>query len=411
MENTVAELAYAVDTFYFLVCGALVMFMAPGFAMLEAGLVRSKNTTEILTKNIALFAIACIMYFVCGYYFMYGGDLFLSGIAADGFTGAEEPAYYSPASDFFFQVVFVATAMSIVSGAVAERMKLWAFLAFAVVMTGFIYPMEGSWTWGGNPVFGMYTLGDLGFSDFAGSGIVHMAGAAAALAGVLVLGPRKGKYGADGSVKAIPGANLPLATLGGFILWFGWFGFNGGSVLQTSTVETANSVAMVFLNTNAAAAGGVVAALITARILFGKGDLTMAINGALAGLVAITAEPSTPTALQATLWGVIGGVLVVFSIVTLDKLKIDDPVGAISVHGVVGLLGLLLVPITNDGSSFTGQIIGALTIFIWVFVVSLIVWLILKAIMGIRVSEQEEYEGVDLSECGMEAYPEFTKQV
>ncbi|SEG78763.1 ammonium transporter [Marinobacterium lutimaris] len=403
----VTQLKYALDTFYFLVCGALVMWMAAGFAMLEAGLVRAKNTTEILTKNVALFAIACIMYFVSGYAIMYGGEYFLSGITGDGFTGAEEPATYAPSADFFFQVVFVATAMSIVSGAVAERMKLWAFLLFAVVMTGFIYPMEGSWTWGGNAVFGMYTLGDLGFSDFAGSGIVHMAGASAALAGVLVLGARKGKYGKNGEINAIPGANLPMATLGTFILWLGWFGFNGGSVLATSDVENSNAVAVVFMNTNAAAAGGVVAAMIVARILFGKADLTMALNGALAGLVAITAEPSTPSALQATIFGALGGVLVVFSIITLDKLKIDDPVGAISVHGVVGLLGLLLVPVTNDGSTFSGQIIGALTIFLWVFVVSLIVWLIIKAVMGIRVSEEEEYEGVDLAECGMEAYPEF----
>jgi Amt family ammonium transporter len=339
---------------------------------------------------------------------MYGGDYLLSGITGDGFTGAEEPATYAPSADFFFQVVFVATAMSIVSGAVAERMKLWAFLAFAVVMTGFIYPMEGSWTWGGNAVFGMYTLGDLGFSDFAGSGIVHMAGAAAALAGVLVLGARKGKYGKDGSVHAIPGANLPLATLGTFVLWLGWFGFNGGSVLATSDVENSNAVAVVFMNTNAAAAGGVVAALIVARMMFGKADLTMALNGALAGLVAITAEPSTPTALQATLFGAAGGALVVFSIITMDKMKIDDPVGAISVHGVVGLLGLLLVPLTNDGSTFSGQIIGALTIFGWVFVTSLVASLIIKAVMGVRVTEEEEYEGVDISECGMEAYPEFT---
>jgi Amt family ammonium transporter len=331
----------------------------------------------------------------------------LSGITGDGVTGAEEPATYAPSADFYFQVVFVATAMSIVSGAVAERMKLWAFLAFAVVMTGFIYPMEGAWTWGGNAVFGMYTLGDLGFSDFAGSGIVHMAGASAALAGVILLGARKGKYGPDGQVNAIPGANLPLATLGTFILWLGWFGFNGGSVLATATVESANAVAVVFMNTNAAAAGGLVAALVTAQFMFGKADLTMALNGALAGLVAITAEPSTPTALQATLFGAAGGVLVVFSIVTLDKLKIDDPVGAISVHGVVGLLGLLLVPITNSDSSFTGQLIGAVTIFAWVFVTSLIVWGVLKAVIGIRVGEEEEYEGVDLSECGMEAYPEF----
>ena len=418
MENQIFELQYAMDTFYFLVCGALVMWMAAGFAMLEAGLVRSKNTTEILTKNVALFAISCIMYLVVGYDLMYGGGIFLSGIEsvdveqvlADskeaGFGG---DSVYSGASDFFFQVVFVATAMSIVSGAVAERMKLWAFLAFAVVMTGIIYPMEGAWTWNGDDVFGMYNLGDLGFSDFAGSGIVHMAGAAAALAGVLLLGARKGKYGANGSINAIPGANLPLATLGTFILWMGWFGFNGGSVLKLGDVNSAHSVAMVFLNTNAAAAGGAIAALITARILFGKADLTMLLNGALAGLVAITAEPSTPTALQATLFGAIGGVLVVFSIITLDKLKIDDPVGAISVHGTCGLLGLLLVPVTNDGSTFSGQIIGALTIFVWVFAFSLIVWSVLKAVMGIRVSEEEEYEGVDIAECGMEAYPEFTK--
>jgi len=420
VENQIFELQYAMDTFYFLVCGALVMWMAAGFAMLEAGLVRSKNTTEILTKNVALFAVSCIMYMVCGYAIMYGGGYFLSGIAggdtlvADALAASKEEGFgggsvYSGASDFFFQVVFVATAMSIVSGAVAERMKLWSFLIFAVVMTGFIYPMEGAWTWNGDAVFGMYTLGDLGFSDFAGSGIVHMAGASAALAGVLLLGARKGKYGADGSVQAIPGANLPLATLGTFILWMGWFGFNGGSVLKLGDIANSNAVAMVFLNTNAAAAGGAMAAIITARLLFGKADLTMLLNGALAGLVAITAEPSTPTALQATLFGAIGGVLVVFSIITLDKMKIDDPVGAISVHGVVGLLGLLLVPITNDGSSFSGQIIGALTIFVWVFGVSFIVWMIIKAVMGIRVTEEEEYEGVDLAECGMEAYPEFTK--
>ena len=424
MENNVFELQYAIDTFYFLVCGALVMWMAAGFSMLEAGLVRAKNTTEILTKNIALFAISCVMYLIVGYDIMYGGGVLLTGIELDGAANADAlvatvlaeskeagfggGSVYSNASDFFFQVVFVATAMSIVSGAVAERMKLWAFLAFAAVMTGFIYPMEGSWTWGGNAVFGLYTLGDLGFSDFAGSGIVHMAGAAAALAGVLLLGARKGKYGKDGSIKAIPGANLPLAALGTFILWMGWFGFNGGSVLKLGDIANANAVAMVFLNTNAAAAGGVVAALVVARLLFKKADLTMALNGALAGLVAITAEPSTPTAFEATIFGAIGGALVVFSILTLDKLKIDDPVGAISVHGVVGFLGLMLVPITNDGSSFSGQLIGAATIFVWVFAASLAVWFVLKAVMGIRISEEEEYEGSDLAECGMEAYPEFT---
>lgn len=419
MENNIFELQYAIDTFYFLVMGALVMWMAAGFSMLEAGLVRAKNTTEILAKNVSLFAVSCIMYLVSGYAIMYGGDYFLTGIAGgeslvedalkasaeNGFAG---DSVYSAASDFFFQVVFVATAMSIISGAVAERMKLWAFLAFAVVMTGFIYPMEGAWTWGSASVFGMYTLGDLGFSDFAGSGIVHMAGASAALAGVLLLGARKGKYGPNGEVNAIPGANLPLATLGTFILWMGWFGFNGGSVLKLGDIASANSVAMVFLNTNTAAAGGAIAAMITARLLFGKADLTMILNGALAGLVAITAEPSTPSALQATIFGAIGGVLVVFSIITLDKLKIDDPVGAISVHGVVGLLGLLLVPVTNSDVSFSGQLIGALTIFIWVFGVSLIVWGILKAVIGLRVSEEDEYEGMDLVDCGMEAYPEFT---
>ncbi len=409
--NEFTELSYALNTFYFLVSGAFVMWMAAGFAMLEAGLVRSKNTTEILTKNVALFAVACTMYLVCGYLIMYPelGSTFLSGITGDGVEGAEEAATYAPSADFFFQVVFVATAMSIVSGAVAERMKLWAFLAFAVVMTGFIYPMEGRWTWGGEEVFGIYKLGDLGWSDYAGSGIVHMAGAAAALAGVLLLGARKGKYGANGEVNAIPGANLPLATLGTFILWMGWFGFNGGSALATASIAKANEVAVVFMNTNAAAAGGLIAALLLARVLFGKADLTMALNGALAGLVAITAEPSTPTALQAVLFGGLGGVLVVLSIITLDKLKIDDPVGAISVHGVVGLLGLMLVPVTNDGSSITGQLIGAATIFGWVFGTSFAVWFVIKLVIGIRVTEEEEYEGVDMSECGVEAYPEFTK--
>lgn len=424
MDSTL-ELQYALDTFYFLVCGALVMWMAAGFAMLEAGLVRSKNTAEILTKNMALFAISCIMYLVCGYALMYGGGYFLTGIELDGAASADAltetvlaesreagfsgDSVYSDASDFFFQVVFVATAMSIVSGAVAERMKLWAFLAFAVVMTGFIYPMEGSWTWNGDDVFGLYNLGDLGFSDFAGSGIVHMAGAAAALAGVLLLGARKGKYGKDGQVYALPGANLPLATLGTFILWMGWFGFNGGSVLKLGDIASANSVAMVFLNTNAAAAGGAIAALITARLMFGRADLTMLLNGALAGLVAITAEPSTPTALQATIFGGIGGVLVVLSIVFLDKVKIDDPVGAISVHGTCGLLGLMLVPLTNSGVTFTGQIAGALTIFGWVFAVSFAVWFVIKVSLGLRVSEEEEYQGVDVTECGVEAYPEFVK--
>ena len=468
MENNILELQYAMDTFYFLVMGALVMWMAAGFSMLEAGLVRSKSTTEILTKNIALYAIACTAYLVIGYQIMYGGGLFLEGIALDGAkdidsltdaakafiaeavkvalaadpevdvaavqvqaaaifdskeAGFDGGSVYSDASDFFFQVVFVATAMSIVSGAVAERMKLWAFLLFAVVMTAFIYPMEGGWTWGGKPVglFGLelFNLGDaneekglmgFGFSDFAGSGIVHMAGAAAALAAVLLLGARKGKYGKDGKITPIPGANLPMAALGTFILWMGWFGFNGGSVLKLGDVASSNSVAMVFLNTNAAAAGGVIAALVIARLLFGKADLTMALNGALAGLVAITAEPSTPTPLEALIIGSIGGLIVVFSILALDKMKIDDPVGAISVHGVVGFFGVMIVPWTNTGATLLGQFVGAATIFAWVFFVSLIVWFIIKMTFGIRVSEEEEYEGVDIGECGMEAYPEFTNK-
>ncbi|MGE6475760.1 ammonium transporter [Psychrobacter sp. NPDC078631] len=420
MESQIFELQYALDTFYFLICGALVMWMAAGFTMLEAGLVRSKNTVEILTKNVALFATASIMYMVCGYAIMYGGDLFLSGIAGgdtlveDALAASAENGFggdsvYSAASDFFFQVVFVATCMSIVSGAVAERMKLWSFLLFAVVMTGVIYPLEGSWTWGGNDVFGLFNLGDMGFSDFAGSGIVHMAGAAAALAGVLLLGSRKGKYGPNGEIRAIPGANLPLAALGTLILWMGWFGFNGGSVLKLGDIASANAVAMVFLNTNAAAAGGAVGALILARIIFGKADLTMLLNGALAGLVAITAEPSTPSALQATIFGVIAGIIVVLSILALDKIKIDDPVGAISVHGVVGLFGLLIVPITNPASTFIGQIVGAATIFAWVFVASLVVWSIIKLVIGLRISEEDEYEGADIAECGMEAYPEFIR--
>lgn len=421
MENQIFELQYALDTFYFLVSGALVMWMAAGFAMLEAGLVRAKNTTEILTKNIALFAIACTMYLVCGYEIMYDGGYFLSGVttvaqmddaavagvlvesAEAGFDG---DSVYSGASDFFFQVVFVATAMSIVSGAVAERMKLWAFLAFAIVMTGLIYPMEGSWTWNGDEVFGLFALE---YSDYAGSGIVHLAGAAAALAGVLLLGPRKGKYGADGSVHPIPGANLPLATLGTFILWMGWFGFNGGSTLKLGGIAVANEVANVFLNTNAAAAGGLIGALIVARILFGKADLSMILNGALAGLVAITADPASPGPLASTIVGFVGGIIVVFSILMFDKLKIDDPVGALSVHGVVGAFGVMVVCITG-GAPVGGQLVGMLTIFVWVFVMSLIFWFIIKAIMGLRVSEEEEYEGVDLAECGMEAYPEFVNQ-
>jgi len=411
--NKLTELSYALDTFYFLMSGALVMWMAAGFAMLEAGLVRAKNTTEILTKNIALFAIACIMYMLCGYNIMYPdeavnsvwpGISFLLGEdnTAEAVLSSKGETYYSNMSDFFFQVVFVATAMSIVSGAVAERMKLWAFLVFAVVMTGFIYPIQGYWKWGGG------FLEELGFLDFAGSGLVHLCGATAAFAGVLLLGARKGKYGENGEIYPIPGCNMPLATLGTFILWLGWFGFNGGSELKLSDIGEANAVASVFVNTNAAAAGGVVAALITAQMMFGKADLSMTLNGALAGLVAITAEPLTPTPLVATLIGAVGGLIVVLSIVTIDKLKIDDPVGATSVHGVVGIWGLLAVCISNPEASLTTQLIGIASIVGFVFFASLFTWYIIKLIMGIRVSEEHEYQGVDYSECGMEAYPEFT---
>ena len=416
MESTaLIPLQYALDTFYLLVCGALVMWMAAGFAMLESGLVRAKNTAEILTKNIVLYALACVMYLLVGYYLMYGGAQggvlpnfgFLIGNehAADVVAaGGEGAPAYSKRADFFFQVVFVATCMSIVSGAVAERMKLWAFLAFALVMCGLIYPIEGYWTWGGG------FLKQLGFKDFAGSGIVHLAGASAALAGVILLGARKGKYGSRGQINAIPGANLPLATLGTFILWLGWFGFNGGSQLKISGIADANAVAAVFVNTNLAAAGGLLAALVVARLLFGKADLTMILNGALAGLVSITAEPATPSAVQAVLVGAVGGVLVVFSILMLERLRIDDPVGAISVHGAAGIWGLLAVPLTSTSASLSVQMLGAACIFAWVFVASLLVWGLIQLLMGLRVSEEDEYEGVDIAECGLEAYPEFTRK-
>jgi ammonium transporter, Amt family len=415
VENQVIELAYALDTFYFLVMGAFVMWMAAGFAMLEAGLVRSKSTVEILTKNIALYSIASVMYMLMGYNIMYSGTdstwwpfaLELLGStdnsAADVIASAGE-TYYSGLSDFFFQVVFVATAMSIVSGAVAERMKLWSFLIFAIVMCGFIYPVQGFWKWGGG------FLDAAGFLDFAGSGVVHLCGATAALAGVILLGARKGRYSKDGRSIAMPGANMPLATLGTFILWLGWFGFNGGSELIVSNVAEANAVALVFVNTNAAAAGGVIAALLTAKLMFGKADLSMTLNGALAGLVSITAEPLTPTPLLATIIGAIGGIIVVFSIITLDKFKLDDPVGAISVHGVAGLWGLIAVVFSNADASIGSQLYGAMVIFVWTFVTAMIAWFVIKLIMGIRVSEEDEMEGVDISECGMEAYPEFVNK-
>ena len=417
LSGKTIELAYALDTFYILVMGAFVMWMAAGFSMLEAGLVRSKSTVEILTKNIALYSIASIMYMIVGYNIMYPGDGFFNAFwpginfflvsedneAANMIAGGSD-TYYSSFSNFFFQVVFVATAMSIVSGAVAERMKLWAFLLFAVVMTGFIYPMQGYWKWGGG------FLDQKGFFDFAGSGVVHLTGACAALAGVALLGARKGKYSPEGKVNAIPGANLPLATLGTLILWLGWFGFNGGSGLMVSNIGEANALALVFVNTNAAAAGGVVAALIASRLAFGKADLSMALNGAIAGLVAITADPLSPTPGLACIIGAIGGVIVVFSIVFFDNIKVDDPVGAISAHGSAGIWGLLAVCLSNDETSLIAQLLGIVVIIIWVFVASLITWGIIKAIMGIRIGAEEEFEGADLSECGMEAYPEFVRK-
>ena len=405
LSSSVSELRFALDTFYLLMSGALVMWMAAGFAMLEAGLVRSKNTTEILTKNIVLYAIACVVFLLVGYNIMYVDNVkggIIPSIAALIGSQAKD-ASHSLESDFFFQVVFVATAMSIVSGAVVERMKLWAFLAFSVVLTGFIYPLEGYWTWGGG------FLSAAGFSDFAGSGIVHLAGASAALAGVLLLGARKGKYGKNGEVHPIPGANMPMATLGTFILWLGWFGFNGGSQLMVSDAANASAVGKIFLNTNASAAGGAVAALLFNKIVWGKADLTMILNGALAGLVAITADPLSPSPLVATIIGAVAGILVILSIIGFDKIKLDDPVGALSVHGSAGLFGVLVVPFSNAEASFSVQLYGAAVIFGWVFVASIIVWAVLKKTMGIRVSEEEEYTGADISDCGVEAYPEFVR--
>ena len=411
METQLIELAYALDTLYFLVMGAFVMWMAAGFTMLEAGLVRAKNTAEILTKNISLYSISCIMYMVVGYNLMYpgGGSGIIPDLAfflgtdntVEAVVGSGGDVYYSGMSDHFFQVVFVATACSIISGAVAERMKLWPFLLFCVFMTSIIYPVQGYWKWGGG------FLDAAGFSDFAGSGVVHLCGAAAALAGVIVLGSRKGKY-KDGKPQAMPGANLPLATLGTFILWLGWFGFNGGSELIVSNVVEANAVSLIFVNTNLAAAGGVMGALILSKMMFGKSDLTMALNGAIAGLVSITAEPLAPTPGLALVIGFIGGLIVVFSIITLDKLNIDDPVGAISAHGTAGIWGLLAVTLT--GGSLGAQLYGIIVIFLWTFITSFIIWKIIHSIYGLRVTEEEEEEGVDISECGLEAYPEFSKQ-
>jgi Amt family ammonium transporter len=408
------EIAFSLDTLYAVLCGALVMFMAAGFTMLEAGLVQKKDVSEIVTKNIGLYAIACIMYLVCGFVLMYPAGAYIEGILPAFGTslglstalpleeiGMEYGMDYSQQADFFFQVVFVATAMSIVSGAVAGRMKLLPFFLFAVVMTGFIYPIQGYWNWGGG------FLSTMGYSDYAGSGTVHLAGAAAALAVVLVLGPRKAKFSADGRSNPLPGSNIPLAALGVWILWLGWFGFNGGSELVVSNEASAIAVSQVFLNTNMAASGGVVAAILMSLFRTGKMDVTMAMNGAIAGLVAITAGPSAPSAGAATLIGVAGGILVYLSIIFFDKtLKLDDPVGAISAHGVVGMLGLLVVPFTSD-TSFIHQIIGIIAIAGFSFVASFIAIKVINAFMPIRATDEEQEAGLDYAEIGVEAYPEF----
>ena len=401
--------AFIFNTLLFLIGGFLVFWMAAGFAMLEAGLVRSKNVTTQLTKNIALFSIAAIMYWLVGYNLMYPGDgWWMQGMLGPIFATADiggDPALetgYATGSDFFFQLMFCATTASIVSGTLAERIKLWPFLIFTVILTGFIYPIEASWQWGGG------FLSEMGFSDFAGSTLVHAAGGFAALAGALILGPRLGKY-KDGRVNPMPGSNLALATLGTFILWLGWFGFNGGSQLALGTEADANDVAVIFANTNMAAAAGAVAALILTQIMYKKVDLTMVLNGALAGLVSITAGPLDPTLFGALWIGAVGGVIVVLAVPFLDKLKIDDVVGAIPVHLIAGFWGTLAVPFYTEGTSFVTQIIGFAIIGAFVFVVSTVVWLILKATMGIRVSEEAEVNGLDVSELGMEAYPEFTK--
>ena len=405
-----SELEYALNTFYLLISGAFVMWMAAGFTMLEAGLVRSKNVSEIVTKNLGLYSIACVMYLVCGFFLMYPGDSVYNayfpmlgstwGITLGGLSFNQDLGY-SDAADFFFQVVFVATAMSIISGAVAERMKLMPFFLFAIVLTGFIYPVQGYWKWGGG------WLDAIGYTDFAGSGVVHLCGAAAALAAVIILGPRTGKYGSDGSISVMRGSNIPIAALGALILWLGWFGFNGGSQLAINDAANANAVAQVFLNTNASAAGGVIGALLIAKVLTGKADVTMAINGAIAGLVAITAAPDTPSGGLATIIGFIGGIIVYFSVVFLDTvLKIDDPVGAISAHGTVGIWGIMATPLSGAGA-FSTQAVGAISIFLWAFICSAGTLLVLNAIVGLRPSEEEESTGLDASEIGVEAYPEF----
>ena len=407
------ETAYVFNTFLFLVCGFLVMFMAAGFAMLESGMVRSKNVATICLKNISLFAIAGLMYWLVGYNLMYGiaeggyiGELFSVWSADDSAIGGEAPDFsggYASGADWYFQMVFCATTASIVSGTIAERMKLWPFLIFTLFLTGFIYPIVGSWEWGTG------WLDAMGFSDFAGSTLVHSTGGWAALAGAVILGARAGKYGPNGEVNPIPGSNMPLATLGTFILWLGWFGFNGGSQLALGSGADAAAISNIFINTNMAAAAGVVAAMVASNLLYGKIDLTMALNGAIGGLVSITAEPLTPSIPAAAFIGAVGGVLVVLAVPLLDKFKVDDVVGAIPAHLVCGIWGTLIVPLTNSDASYSVQAIGVVSVGIFTLVASGIIWSILKAVIGIRVDEDGEMLGLDKEELGIEAYPEFSR--
>ena len=403
------EVQYVFNTMLFLIGGFLVMWMAAGFAMLEAGMVRTKNVAMQCTKNIALYSLAGLAFWLIGYNLMYPGDggwIVADVIGKISPVTMPDPAKdtanaYSTGSDWFFQMVFCATAASIVSGTVAERIKLWPFLIFVVILCGIIYPIQGSWEWGAG------WLDDMGFSDFAGSTLVHSTGGWAALVGAIIIGARKGKYGPNGEVNPMPGSNMALATLGTFILWLGWFGFNGASQLAMGTIADASSVSKIFVNTNLAAAGGVVAAIVLNQIFYGKVDLTMALNGALAGLVSITAEPLTPAIWQAVVIGAIGGVIVVFTVPLLDKLKIDDVVGAIPVHLVAGIWGTLVVAWTNSDVSIVPQLTGVIAIGVFVSVASAVVWLFLAATVGLRPTEEEEFEGLDKAEIGLEAYPEF----
>lgn len=412
VEAVTADVAFIFNTLLFLIGGFLVMWMAAGFAMLEAGLVRSKNVTTQLFKNVVLFSIAGLMYWIVGYNLMYPGDAWtingvigqlFSPISLDPVGEGDVTAGYSAGSDFFFQLMFCATTASIVSGTLAERVKLWPFMVFTVVLTGLIYPIGASWQWGGG------FLSEMGFSDFAGSTLVHATGGFAALAGAIVLGARYGKYRPDGRMQPMPGSNLALATLGTFILWLGWFGFNGASQLALGTVNDAADVSRIFVNTNMAASAGAVAAVITTQLMFGKIDLTMVLNGALAGLVSITAEPLAPSILAAVLIGGVGGAIAVIVVPLLDRLKIDDVVGAIPVHLVAGIWGTMIVPATNPDTSFATQAIGIAAIGAFTFIVSFVVWTILKVTMGIRVSREAEITGLDISEMGMEAYPDFVQ--